>query len=80
MIEFYKYIYGLSVPIMNDVFTKSIKPKKHGTDMVAYKAAQFWNTPPMKYEFIQVQKEKTGIVVTPLQDLLNFCYGVGFTN
>ena len=55
MIEFYKYLYGLSAPVMKD-FTKRIlkynlqncretllpnpKTKKYGTDTVAYKASQ----------------------------------------
>ena len=60
MIEFYKYLYGLSAPIMKEVFTKRIlkynlrncrenllpnpKTKKYGTDTVAYKASQLWST------------------------------------
>ena len=58
MIEFYKYLYGLSALIMKEVFTKRIlkynfrncretlspnsKTKKYGTDKVAYKASQLW--------------------------------------
>ena len=56
MIEFYKYLYGLSSPIMKEVLIKRIlknklpncretllpnpKTKKYGTDTVAYKASQ----------------------------------------
>ena len=56
MIEFNKYLYGLSAPIMKEVFTKRLlkynlrncratllpnpKTKKYGTDTIAYKAAQ----------------------------------------
>ena len=63
MIEFYKYLYGLSTPIMKKMFTKKIlkyhlrcrvtilpipETKKNGTDVVAYKAALFWSTLPKK--------------------------------
>ena len=64
MIELYKYLYGLSAPIMKEVFTKKIlkynlrncrqtllqnpKTKKYGTDMVAYKASQLLNTLPTR--------------------------------
>ena len=66
MIEFYKYLYGLSAPIMKEVFTKRIlkynlrncrenlllnpKSKKYGTDTVAYKASQLWSTLPASYK------------------------------
>ena len=66
MIEFYKYLYGLLVPIMKKVFTKKIlkynhqnctvtllpnpKTKKYGTDKVAYKAAQLWSTLLTRYK------------------------------
>ena len=66
MIEFYKYLYGLSAPIMKEVFTKRIlkynlrncrenllpnpKTKKYGTDTVAYKASQLWSTLPTRYK------------------------------
>ena len=56
MIEFYKYLYRLSAPIMKEVLTKRFlkykvpncratllpnpKTKKHGTDTIAYKVAQ----------------------------------------
>ena len=59
MIEYYKYLYGLSAPIMKEFFTKRIlmyilpscrvtplpnpKTRKYGTDMVAHKATQFWS-------------------------------------
>ena len=75
MIEFYKYLYGLSAPIMKEVFTKRIlkynlrncretllpnpKTKKYGTDRIAYKAAQL-----AIVRFIQIRNKKTGIVVT----------------
>ena len=65
-IEFYKYLYGLSAPIMKEVFTKRIlkynlrncretllpnpKTKKYGTNTVAYKASQLWSTLPTKYK------------------------------
>ena len=54
MIEFYKYLYGLSAPIIQKVFAKRIlkcnlwnckvtllpdMETKYGTDTVAYKAA-----------------------------------------
>ena len=64
MIEFYKYLYGYSAPIMKEVFTKRIlkyslrncrqtllpnpKTKKYGTDTVAYKASQLWSTLPKR--------------------------------
>ena len=60
MIEFYKYLYGLSAPIMKEVLTKRLlkynlrncgvtilpnpKTKKYGTAAIAYKAAQLWST------------------------------------
>ena len=66
MIEFHKYPYGLSSPIMKDVFTKRIlkynlqssrvtllpnpKTKKYGTDTVAYKAAKLWSTLTARYK------------------------------
>ena len=66
MIEFYKYLYGLSTPIMKEGFTKRIlkynlrncretllpnpKTKKYGTDTVAYKASQLWSTLPTRYK------------------------------
>ena len=66
MTEFYKYLYGLSAPIMKEVFTKRIlkynlrncrqtllpnpKTKKYGTDTVAGKASQLWSTLPMRYK------------------------------
>ena len=66
MIEFYKYLYGLSAPIMKEVFTKRIlkynlrncrenllpnpKTKKYGTDTIAYKASQLWSTLPTRYK------------------------------
>ena len=56
MIEFYKYLYGLSAPIMKEVFTRRLlkynlrncrvtllqnpKTKIYGNDTIAYKAAQ----------------------------------------
>ena len=66
MIELYKYLYGLSGPIMKEVFTKRIlkynlrncretllpnsKTKKYGTDTVAYKASQLWSTLPTRHK------------------------------
>ena len=66
MIEFYKYLYGPSAPIIKEVFTKRIlkynlrncrenllsnpKTKKYGTDTVAYKASQLWSTLPTRYK------------------------------
>ena len=66
MIEFYKYLYGLSAPIMKEVFTKRIlkynlrscrwtllpnlKTEKYGTDTVAYKASQLSSTLPARYK------------------------------
>ena len=60
MIEFYKYLYGLSAPITKEVFTKRfleyhfkvvkqlfcqiLKPPKNDTDTIAYKATQLWST------------------------------------
>ena len=60
MIEFYKYLYGLSAPITKGVFTKRfleyhfkvvkqlfcqiLKPPKNDTDTIAYKATQLWST------------------------------------
>ena len=71
MIEFYKYLYGLSAPIMKEVFTKRIlkynlrncrenllpnpKTKKYGTDTVAYKASQLWSTLPTRYKNLKQQ-------------------------
>ena len=59
MIEFYKYLYGLSTFIMEEVFTKRIlkcnlqsckvtffsnpKTKIYGIDTVAYKTVQIWS-------------------------------------
>ena len=64
--EFYKHHYGLSAPIMKEVFTKSLlkynlqncrvthlpnpKTKKYGTDTILYKAAQLWSTLPTRYK------------------------------
>ena len=66
MIEFCKYLYVLSAPIMKEVFKKKIlkynlrncrvtllpnpKTKKYGTDTVAYKASQLWSTLPTRYK------------------------------
>ena len=66
MIEFYKHLYGLSAPIMKEVFTKRVlkynlrnsrqtllpnpKTKKYGTDTVAYKASQLWSTLLTRYK------------------------------
>ena len=66
MIEFYNYLYSLSVPIMKEVFAKRLlkynlqncrvtllpnpKTLKYGTDKIAYKAAKLWSTPPTKYK------------------------------
>ena len=66
MIEFYKYLYGLSAPIMKEVSTKRIlkynfrncrqtlfpnpKTKKYDTDTVAYKASQLWSTLSTRYK------------------------------
>ena len=66
MIEFYKYLHNLWVPIIKEDFTKRIaqynsqnsrvtllpnpKTKKYGTDKVAYKATQLWSTLPTKYK------------------------------
>ena len=66
MTEFYKYLYGLSAPVMKGVFTKKIlkynlqnctqtllpnpKTKKYGTDTVAYRASQVWSTLPTRYK------------------------------
>ena len=65
MIKFYKYPYGLSAPIIKEVFTKRLlkynlrncrvtlqpnpKTKKYGTGTIAYKAAQLWSTLPTRY-------------------------------
>ena len=65
MIEFYKYLYGLSAPIMKEVLTKRLlkynlrncrvnllpnpKTKKYGTDTIAYKAAQLWSALSTRY-------------------------------
>ena len=59
MIEFYKYLYVLSTPIMKKVFAKrdlkynplpNPKTKKYGTDTIAHKAAQLWIKLPTKYK------------------------------
>ena len=66
IIEFCKYLYGLSDSKMKEVFTKRIlkynlrncrqtllsnpKTKKYGTDTVAYKATQLWSTLPTRYK------------------------------
>ena len=66
MIDFYKYLYGLSAPIMKEVFTKRIrkynfrnsrqtllpnpKTKKYGTDTVVYKSSQLCSALPTKYK------------------------------
>ena len=66
MIELYKYLYGLSGPIMKEVFTKRIlkynlrncretllpnsKTKKYGTDTLAYKTSQLWSTLPTRHK------------------------------
>ena len=66
MIELYKYLYGLSAPIMKEVLTKRLlmynlrncratllpnpKTKKYGTDTIAYQAAQLWITLPKRYK------------------------------
>ena len=66
MIEFYKYLYGPSAPIMKEVFTKRTlkynlrncrqtllpnpKTKKYGTETVAYKASQLRSTLPTRYK------------------------------
>ena len=65
MIELYKYLYGLSAPIMKEVFTKRLlkynrrncrvtllpnpKTKKYGTNTIAYNATQLWSTLPTRY-------------------------------
>ena len=66
MIEFYKYLYGLSTPTMKEFFTKiqlkydlrscrvtllpNPKTKKYSTDTIAYKANQLWGTLPTRYK------------------------------
>ena len=66
MIEFYKYLYGLSAPLMKEVFTKRLlrytlrncratllpnpKTKKYCIDTIAYKAAQLWSALPARYK------------------------------
>ena len=66
IIEFYKYLHGLSAPIMKEAFTKRLlkynhrncrvtlfpnpKTKKYGTDTIAYISAQFWSTLPTRYK------------------------------
>ena len=66
MVEFYKYHYGLSAPIMKEVFTKRLlnynlrncrvtllpnpKTKKYSTGKIAYKAAQLWSTLPTRFK------------------------------
>ena len=60
-----KYHYGLSAPLIKEIFRKMLvkynlrncrvailpnpKTKKSGTDMIAYKAAQLWSTLPTMY-------------------------------
>ena len=60
-----KYHYGLSAPLIKEIFRKMLvkynlrncrvailpnpKTKKSGTDMIAYKAAQLWSTLPTRY-------------------------------
>ena len=66
MIEFYKYLFVLSAPIMKEVFTKRIlkynlrncrqtllpnpKTKQYSTDTVPYKASKLWHTLPTRYK------------------------------
>ena len=66
MIEFCKYLHGLSTFIIEEVFTKTIlnynlqsckvtflpnpKTKKYGIDTVAYKTAQLWRKLPVRYK------------------------------
>ena len=64
MIEFHKYLYGLSAPIMKEVFTKRLlkyslrncratllrNPETKGTGTIAYKPAQLWSTLPPRYK------------------------------
>ena len=63
MIEFNKYINGLSSPIMTDVFTKRILKynrrsfrltllpnPKIGADRISYKAAKLWSRLPVMYK------------------------------
>ena len=66
IIEFYKYLYGLSDPIIKEFFAKRIlkynlrncrqtllpnpETKKYGTDTVAFKASQLWSTLPTRYK------------------------------
>ena len=66
MLEFYEYLYGLSAPILKDVFTKGIlrykfrncrvtllpnpKTKKYGTGMIASKPAQLWSSLRKRYK------------------------------
>ena len=66
MIEFYKYLYSLSAPIMKEVFTRRLlkynlrncrvtllqnpKTKIYGNDTIAYKAAQLWSMLPVRYK------------------------------
>ena len=65
MIDFDKYLYGLSAPIMKEIFTKRLKynlrncrvtllqnpkTKNYSTDTIAYKVAQLWSTLPRRYK------------------------------
>ena len=66
MIEFYKYLYGLSAPIMKEAFAKIVdkynhrryrvtpspnhKTKIYDTDTVVSKAAQIWSILPTRYK------------------------------
>ena len=68
IIEFYKYLYGLSAPMMKEVFTKRLlkynlrnyrvtllpnpKTQKYGTDTVVYNSAQLWSTLPTRYKHL----------------------------
>ena len=63
--EFWRYLCGLSAPVMKEIFTKRVlkynfqtfrvtllsnpKTKKYGTDMVAYKATQSWSMQLARY-------------------------------
>ena len=69
MIEFYKYLYGLSSPVIKDIFTKRLlkyklrncratllpnpKTKKYSPDTIADKAAQLWSSLPTSYKNLQ---------------------------
>ena len=66
MIKFYKYLRGISAPIIKEDFRKTIlkknlrnyrltilanpKTKKYTTDAVIHKAAQLWSTLPTRYK------------------------------